>query len=202
MAADTLWNHNIHYHPLIIAALPSDCYQVLDVGCGEGLLARELSDVARKVTAIDRDAPTIAMAKTQTSAVNVDYVLDDFRIHPFEPQSFDAVVSVAALHHMGTSAALSQMKKLLRPGGTLAVVGLAQSRHGADLMFDLAGIAADRLHKVTKTYRETSAPKMWPPPETYRQTRQAAETVLPGARYRRRLLWRYSITWTKPTERH
>lgn len=201
MAADTLWNHNIHYHPLIIAALPSDCYQVLDVGCGEGLLARELSDVARKVTAIDRDAPTIAMAKTQTSAVNVDYVLDDFLIHPFEPQSFDAVVSVAALHHMGTSAALSQMKKLLRPGGTLAVVGLAQSRHGADLMFDLAGIAADRLHKVTKTYRETSAPKMWPPPETYRQTRQAAETVLPGARYRRRLLWRYSITWTKPTER-
>jgi 2-polyprenyl-3-methyl-5-hydroxy-6-metoxy-1,4-benzoquinol methylase len=201
VAADTLWNHNIHYHPLIIAALPSDCYQVLDVGCGEGLLARELSDVARKVTAIDRDAPTIAMAKTQTSAVNVDYVLDDFLIHPFEPQSFDAVVSVAALHHMGTSAALSQMKKLLRPGGTLAVVGLAQSRHGADLMFDLAGIAADRLHKVTKTYRETSAPKMWPPPETYRQTRQAAETVLPGARYRRRLLWRYSITWTKPTER-
>jgi hypothetical protein len=108
---------------------------------------------------------------------------------------------VAALHHMGTSAALSQMKKLLRPGGTLAVVGLARSRPGADLMFDLAGIAADRLHKVTKTYRETSAPKMWPPPETYRQTRQAAETVLPGAHYRRRLLWRYSITWTKPTER-
>jgi len=196
-----LWNHNIHYHPMVIAALPPNCCQVLDVGCGEGLLARELSGVAQKVTAIDRDAPTIALAKKQTSAVNVDYVLDDFFVHPFEPQSFDAVVSVAALHHMGTSAALSRMKKLLRPGGTLAVVGLAQSRHGADLIFDLAGIAADRLHKVTKTYWETSAPKIWPPAETYRQTRRAVETVLPGARYRRHLLWRYSITWTKPTER-
>jgi hypothetical protein len=80
----------------------------------------------------------------------------------------------------------------------LAVVGLAQSRQSADLMFDLAGIVADRLHKVTKTYWETSAPKVWPPPETYRQTLQAAETMLPGARFRRHLLWRYSITWTKP----
>jgi hypothetical protein len=83
----------------------------------------------------------------------------------------------------------------------LAVVGLAQSRHSADLMFDLAGIVADRLHKVTKTYWETSAPKVWPPPETYRQTLQAAETMLPGARFRRHLLWRYSITWTKPLAR-
>jgi 2-polyprenyl-3-methyl-5-hydroxy-6-metoxy-1,4-benzoquinol methylase len=159
-----------------------------------------LSGVARQVTAIDCDAPTIALAKKQTPAVNVDYVLDDFLVHPFEPQSFDAVVSVAALHHIGTAAALSRMQQLLRPGGTMAVVGLAQSRHRADLIFDLAGIVVDRLHKVTKTYWDTSAPKIWPPPETFRQTRQVAETVLPDARYRRHLLWRYSITWTKPTE--
>jgi 2-polyprenyl-3-methyl-5-hydroxy-6-metoxy-1,4-benzoquinol methylase len=202
VAAHTLWNHNIQYHPLIIAALPQECHQVLDVGCGEGVLARELSGVARHVIAIDRDAPTIALAKKQTSAANVDYVLDDFLVHPFEPQSFDAVVSIAALHHIGTSAALLRMQQLLRPGGTLAVVGLARSRRRADLMLNLAGVVADRLHKVTKTYWETSAPKIWPPAETYRQTRQAAETVLPGARYRRRLLWRYSITWTKPTERY
>ena len=202
MASGELWNHNIHYHPLIIAALPSDCSRVLDVGCGEGLLARELSGVVQQVTAIDRDAPTIALAKRQTPAVNVDYILDDFLVHPFEPQSFDAVVSVAALHHIGTTAALSRMQQLLRPGGTLAVVGLAQSRHRTDLIFDLAGLVADRLHKVTKTYWETPARKVWPPPETYRQTRQAAGAVLSGAQYRRHLLWRYSITWTKPTERH
>jgi 2-polyprenyl-3-methyl-5-hydroxy-6-metoxy-1,4-benzoquinol methylase len=202
VAAPTLWNHNIQYHALIVAALPRDCRRVLDVGCGEGLLSRELSSIARHVIAIDRDAPTIALAKKQTSAPNVDYILDDFLVHPFEPQSFDAVVSIATLHHIGTSAALLRMQQLLQPGGTLAVVGLAQSRHRTDLIFDVAGVVADRLHKVTKTYWETSAPKIWPPAETYRQTRQAAETVLPGARYRRRLLWRYSITWTKPTERH
>jgi 2-polyprenyl-3-methyl-5-hydroxy-6-metoxy-1,4-benzoquinol methylase len=200
VATDTRWNHNIHYHPLIIAALPTDCCQVLDVGCGEGLLARQLSGIARQVTGIDCDAPTIALAKEQTLEGNVVYVLGDFLVHPFKPRSFDAVVSVAALHHMDTTAALSRMQQILRPGGTLAVVGLARSRHRTDLMFDLAGVVADRLHKVTKTYWETSAPKIWPPHETYSQTGQAAEAVLPGARFRCHLLWRYSITWTKPTE--
>jgi hypothetical protein len=30
------------------------------------------------------------------------------------------------------------------------------------------------------------------------ETRRLARGVLPGVRYRRRLLWRYSLVWTKP----
>ncbi len=57
------WNHNIQYHSLILQALPHDCVHVLDVGCGEGTLARELSSKVRHVTAIDLDAPTIELAR-------------------------------------------------------------------------------------------------------------------------------------------
>ena len=39
---------------------------------------------------------------------------------------------------------------------------------------------------------------VWPPPLTYRDMRQLADRVLPGARYRRHLYWRYSLVWTKP----
>ncbi|HEU5008875.1 MAG TPA: hypothetical protein VFT67_18035 [Jatrophihabitantaceae bacterium] len=35
-------------------------------------------------------------------------------------------------------------------------------------------------------------------PHTYRQMRQLAEQVLPAVRFRRHLLWRYSLVWTKP----
>ena len=94
-------------------------------------------------------------------------------------------------------AALERMRALLRPGGTIAVVGLGRSRYPADLAFDTAGAVATRVHKLSKTYWETSAPKIWPPPETYAEVRQIAARVLPGARYRRHAMWRYSLVWTK-----
>jgi hypothetical protein len=36
------------------------------------------------------------------------------------------------------------------------------------------------------------------PAETYREIRTVAEDVLPGVRYRRHNLFRYSLLWTRP----
>ncbi|MFF0245142.1 class I SAM-dependent methyltransferase [Streptosporangium sandarakinum] len=194
------WNHNIHYHPVILTALPGGCGRVLDVGCGEGVLSRELRRVAAHVTAIDLDEPSIDLARRRDDGSGVEYVLGDFRTHPFEPASFDAVVSVATLHHMDAVPALRRMSDLLRPGGTLVVVGLARSRLPADLPWELAAAVGTRLYKLRRTYWEHSAPMIWPPPETYAGMRRIARETLPGARYRRHLLWRYSIVWRKPPE--
>ena len=201
MRAYGRWNHNIHYHSLLLRALPPGAEQVLDVGCGEGLLARALSSQVAHVTALDLDAPTLELARRHAAAANIDYVTADFLTHPFEPASFDAIVSVAAIHHMGTAAALERMRGLLRPGGTVAVVGLARSQYPADLVFDVAGAIGTRVHQLTKPYWETSAPKLWPPPETFAETRRIAISTLPGARYRRHVLWRYSLVWKKPAAR-
>jgi SAM-dependent methyltransferase len=197
MAVAVRWNHNIYYHPVILAALPPECRKVLEVGCGEGFLARDLSAIVGQVTAIDRDAPTIERAQ-RDAAGNITYVLDDFMAHPFQSGSFDAVVSIATIHHIGAAAALSKMRELVRPGGTLAVVGLARSRRPVDFVFDIAGVVSTRVHKLAKPYWETRAPKVWPPPETYHQIRQVAQALLPGVRYRRRVFFRYSLVWTKP----
>jgi SAM-dependent methyltransferase len=192
------WNHNIHYHPVIPRAVPGDCRRVLDVGCGEGALSRELRRVAPSVTGIDVDAASIDRARAQTPSRGVDYVLDGFLTHPFEPASFDLVVSVAALHHMDMAAALDRMRTLLRPGGVLALVGLARSASPADLPFALAGAIGARLHRLNKTEHPCAAPTVWPPPTTFGQARRLASRALPGVRYRRHLLWRYSLVWTKP----
>jgi hypothetical protein len=72
------------------------------------------------------------------------------------------------------------------------------SSHPRDTLFDLAGTVRTRVHRVTKTYWETCAPKVWPPPESYREIRQVAAALLPGVRYQRHILWRYSLAWTKP----
>ena len=194
------WNHNIHYHPLVIEALPRWGAKALDVGCGEGMLARQLGGRFDHVTGIDVDAPSIDLARRANAhGDDLEFILGDVLTYPFEPGSFDAVVSIAALHHMDTTAGLERMKELLAPGGTLAVIGLARSRYPKDLPRDLAAAVATRALRNTgpRTLWHHSAPIVWPPPETFAQTRRQAERVLPGVRYRRLLLWRYLLTWTK-----
>lgn len=191
------WNHNIHYHPIILDALPVNCGHVLDVGCGEGVLDQELSGRVGHVTGIDIDAPVIRLARQTTDASNVTYVIGDFLSYVFEDAPFDAIVSNTALHHMDITVALERMKDLVRPGGTVAIVGWARSHYPGDLIFDLAGALGTRVHKLTKTYWTHSAPVVLIA-DTFRETRAIALEVLPGVRYRRHILWRYSLVWKKP----
>ena len=197
-ARDRRWNHNLHYHPLILGAVPQGCQRALDVGCGEGALARELRRIVPHVTAIDQHQPSIRLARQQDGGASIDYLVGDFLTYPFEPASFGLVASVAALHHMDARMALARMRDLLRPGGRLAIIGLARSRYPADLPREAAAAVAHRLHKATRGYWEVTAPKVWPPLETYTGMRHLAAELLPEVRYRRHLLWRYSLVWTKP----
>lgn len=163
------WNHNIHYHPIVLEVVPDRCERALDVGCGEGLLARELCRVVRQVSAIDCDKPSLDLARQHDVASDIEYLLGDFLTYPFEPASLNVITSVAALHHMDAAAALGRMRELLRPGGTLVVVGLARSRYPADLPRDTAAALANLAHKATKGYwehrprRSGRRPRLTPP---------------------------------------
>jgi len=145
-----------------------------------------------------RHEASINLARSHDRTAGIDYLVGDFLTYPFEPELFDVIVSVAALHHMDAGVALARMRALLRPGGTLVIVGLARNRRPGDLLWDVAGLVADRVYKRRRSYWDHSAPIVWPPPLTYGQTRRVAEAELPGVRYRRHLLFRYSLCWNKP----
>jgi hypothetical protein len=102
------------------------------------------------------------------------------------------------------------MTDLLRPGGVLAIVGLARGISPADpvlLIPAVAGTQFRRLHRAALARNNGAAegapgaayqsPVSWPPPPTYAGMRRLARRLLPGARYRRHLYWRYSLVWTK-----
>jgi SAM-dependent methyltransferase len=193
----TPWNHNIHYHPVVLSAVPSGAHRVLDVGCGDGMLTRELGAVAANVIGIDKDAPSLERARAHGDIAGVAYLHGDFLAYPFDPSSFDAIVSVAALHHMHARTALERMRSLLRPGGVLVAVGLARGGL-ADVPISLCATAVHQFFLLRRVYLEQASPTVWPPPESYAGMRELARAMLPGARYRRHLLWRYSLVWTKP----
>jgi ubiquinone/menaquinone biosynthesis C-methylase UbiE len=190
------WNHNLHYHALVLGAVPEGCQRALDVGCGEGVLARRLRERSAHVTAIDVDARSIDLARAQGG--DVEYVLGDFMRAPLADASFDFVACIAALHHMDPAEALRRMAALLRPRGRLVVVGLARSRHPVDLPRDAVAVVATRARRLTSEHWESPAPVVWPPAHGYAEIAAVARRALPGARFRRRLFFRYSIAWSKP----
>ena len=182
---------------MILEAIPPGCRRALDVGCGDGTLTRDLRARVPQVVGIDRDEPSIVCARAHPAAGDIDYVVGDALTHPFEPGAFDLVTAVASLHHMPAAAALPRLAGLLRPSGVLAVIGLARSS-AADLPLDVAAILPNRARRLRAPYRTQPSPTIWPPPETYVSMRRLAEQLLPGARFRRRLYWRYTLVWTKP----
>lgn len=193
------WNHNLEYHRVVLDALGPRAGRVLDVGAGEGVLVEELAPRCESAVGIDLHEPSIGRARARVTAPNVEFIVGDALTHPFEPRSFDGVVSVAALHHMDASGALARMAGLLRPGGLLVVVGLARSEFPRDIGRQLAAAATTRVLKRRHGgYWEPETPKVWPPPTTYREIASVAADVLPGVTYRRHVLWRYSLVWTKP----
>ena len=191
------WNHNTHYYPLVLAAVPPGCQRVLDVGCGEGMLARRLAERVPRVVGVDRDAASIGLARRHGHDGRIEFVHADFLACPFRPGSFSMVTCVAALHHMDPAAALAAMSRLLVPGGVLVVVGLARSRL-PDWPRDATAVAVNLGYRMVKDYWEQPSPAVWPPPHSYREIRALATEALPGMSYRRHLLWRYSLVWVKP----
>ena len=172
--------------------------RVLDVGCGDGILSGDLVRAGvSTVIGLDRDAGVLARARQLHHALNITWVLGDIHEQAFEPDSFDAVVSVAALHHMDAASSLTRFAQLTKPGGVVAVVGLAASEWH-DLPLAAAAFVARQLGGLTWGRWEHTAPAVWPPPLTYGDMKRLSARVLPGVRYQRHLLGRYSLVWRKP----
>jgi ubiquinone/menaquinone biosynthesis C-methylase UbiE len=190
------WNHNVHYQPVILGAVPVPCARALEVGCGDGLLARRLAERCAAVTAIDRDAAMIALARNSKTG-RVTFVEADFLAYPVAEASFDFACANTSLHHMDFHQALTAMARALRPGGRLAVVGLAADRSIGDYLAGAAGLPPNLLYRAIHHIGESGAP-IKDPEETWAEVRATARRLFPGARYRRHLLWRYSLLWTKP----
>jgi ArsR family transcriptional regulator len=124
--------------------------EVLDVGSGDGVNAELLAPRSARVTCLDLSERVIAAAKTRLERfTNVDYQIGDMHALPFPADSFDAVLLLHALTYSDRpQRAVSEAARVLRPGGALAVVTLAEHEHDKIAQaYDHVnlGFAAERL---------------------------------------------------------
>jgi SAM-dependent methyltransferase len=191
------------YESLVLDAIPPGCTRAVDVGCGNGGLTRELRGRGiRTVVGIDRDEPCIQRCRDHPAAGDIRYLVADVLTGGLEPASFGLVSAVATLHHMDARAGLVGLRGLVAPGGVLVVIGLARPDLPKDIPIEVTAHLVDRARRLANVVRRRGAaggapgfPIVWPPPERYATMRRLAGELLPGVRWRRHLLWRYSLVW-------
>ncbi|MBE1583287.1 class I SAM-dependent methyltransferase [Nonomuraea angiospora] len=99
----------------IVAGSPGP--DVLDVGCGTGIEARQFQAAGCKVLGVDPDARMADFARREGLEVEVS------TFETWEPagRDFDAVVAGQAWHWVDPVAGAARAARVLRPGGRLAV---------------------------------------------------------------------------------
>lgn len=92
--------------------------EVLELGCGTGLILEKVAPIARRAQGIDISPGMLARARARGLDVKEGDLLD----LPFEDESFDLVYSFKVLAHIDAiDRALAEAQRVTKIGGTLAL---------------------------------------------------------------------------------
>jgi SAM-dependent methyltransferase len=219
LVSDDGATHNDHYHNFLLRQLPANCQRVLEIGCGTGTFSRRLAArseavsagtqpaTGMQVLALDLSPEMIRLARERSAHFpNVEFQLADVLEWPFPVESFDCIASIATLHHLPLSEVLLKMKTALKLGGVLLILDLFEPAGLTDALLNLLALPVStglRLLHYRRLFRRREERDAWAAHEvhdlypTMREVHALCDEILPGARIRKHLLWRYSIVWRK-----
>ncbi len=112
------YNHNehpkhriMHYHQFFLNNIPQGS-KILDLGCGNGALTRDLAQKAKYILAIDQNRKSIIWAKKNYNAPNIEYREKNI-INFTNHQKFDVIILSNVLEHIAERVNfLKKIKKL------------------------------------------------------------------------------------------
>ena len=169
--AEDWWNQNGDFKPLhVINPLRANYIKekidltnknILDVGCGGGLLCEALYDFGGIITGIDAAGPGIEVAKihAKENDKNISYYEKTAEILNEEsPESFDVVTCLEVLEHVPDPRSLVKTcVNLLKPGGLLFLSTINKSPRswitaiiGAEYIFKLLPKGTHEFKKFNK----------------------------------------------------
>lgn len=123
---------------------PFDGLDILDVGCGGGLICEPMARLGAKVTGIDPAPSTVAAAHAhaQQSQLDIDYRCAELRAPDIAKQSFDVILAMEVVEHLAEPENfIADCAEHLNPSGIL----LCSTINRSVASLALAVIAAERL---------------------------------------------------------
>jgi SAM-dependent methyltransferase len=141
--------------------------RLIDVACGPGVVTAGLAPNAASVVAFDATEQMLETAKARCAKAglrNVEFKNGDAENLPFADAAFDGAVTRAAVHHFaGPQRAISEMFRVLRPGGVAVIADVISSEDAGE----------SRLHNAIERLRDPSHVRMLPASELESAMRQA-----------------------------
>lgn len=210
------FDHNDHYHRLVLRQAPRNCRVALDVGCGTGRFARRLAQLGIEVDAIDPSEEVVAEARALSGRTSGDrrpsFRHADVTEVELPKERYDFISCLASIHHMPFDA-VAALRDALAPGGVLVILGCYPEKSWRDWAWSLAAVPVnavarlavavrDRLRPASAasaasaaTGRERVKAPVRQPIMPLPQIRREAAVLLPGCSIRRLLFWRYLLVF-------
>ena len=100
--------------------LGEQALRVLDLGSGRGAFAATVADAGHEVFCLDQDPARVATLPARLGTRL--HVAGQVESMPYLSCHFDVVTASQTLHHFAPGLAVTEIARVLRPGGHLAVV--------------------------------------------------------------------------------
>ena len=193
------WNHNIHYHNMILNNLSNDKCIALDIGSGDGDFAEKLSKYYEKTVCLEPDLKSYEYAKNKYSINNKitheNNTLDDYTPN----KKFDFITCIASIHHMDFEKSLIKIKNLLKDNGKLIILGLYKEKFLIDYLYSLIACIPNKVRCMINREDNNSSLKikLKPANMNYKEIEEISNKILGDCKIRRHFYWRYSIIYKK-----
>lgn len=97
---------------------------LVEFGCGTGFYTQVLADKADSVVATDLSPGMLSLAKDQIKAAHVTFQVEDCQKTSLPDGTFDTAFISLVIHFTEPAKTLAEMRRILKPGGTLIVANL------------------------------------------------------------------------------
>jgi 2-polyprenyl-3-methyl-5-hydroxy-6-metoxy-1,4-benzoquinol methylase len=124
---------------------------ILDIACGTGYGSFLMADAAKKIFAVDIDQRTIDYAKKNFFSKNIEYSVGSATEIPMPDNMAEVVVSFETIEHINDyKKFLSEVKRVLKPGGLLVISTPNDAEFSEENHFHLHEFVLDELTILLK----------------------------------------------------